>query len=125
MIKQKLLTAAIKHQMGMYWDTGMFRLNLRVVTGQNEHGTQTSRVVAQVKTLGEALKLSKNIYERDGSLACETLLDFNTKWRFGFIPNLHTDLFNQVRDMDQARRYQHIQPRWEEFRAALKGDKNA
>ena len=43
MIKQKLLEAAIKHQMGMYWDTGMFRLNLRVVTGQNEHGLLGTR----------------------------------------------------------------------------------
>ena len=121
MIKQKLLELAIEHQMGMYWDAGVMHLMLRVVTGENQYGQQTSRILASVEKLGEALRISQQIYSRGGHLDAKTLLDLDVKWRFGLNESDEFELCNQVRDLYRAREYQLFQPRWEDFRAATKG----
>lgn len=121
MIKQKLLDLAIEHQMGMYWECRLSTMNLYVVTAMSENGKQRSRLVASVEKIGEALAISKMIYDKGGNLISEDLTDTDAKWRFGYNPDRDYLALCQVREADLAKQYKHFQPRWEEFRAATKG----
>lgn len=129
MIKNKLLSAAIRCQLGMYWEAGVFSLNLYVVTAIAENGRQTTRRIASVETLIEALSISKSIFDQGGALIAEALAVSDSKWRFGYDPSneAQMDLYYAVREKDSATRHQHYQPRWDDFRAETqpkKGNKN-
>jgi len=69
---ERLIEAAIKHAMHLYWSRSLGGLELRVVTAQFESGGQRSKHVTFTSSIDEAMRLTTDILSRGGLVDIET-----------------------------------------------------